>query len=617
MSWGFIGEVISSRFPAFRGYSRVIGSWFSTDRGFNVVLIKELFDKYYPDREYKEVAGGSELLFNCTSEECKGSTKPTLYCNNYTGFYFCHRCSKRGKLRTDSDKLEQDEAPEQQAPSGRLDKDYVDALHETLFLPIGKNALDYLTARGFSREGLDRFCIGYSPALNAIAIPNLDHNGKAISLKYRHLDEQAVYRFSQEGLGGLPQLPYGLWLLDEPRNTELHITEAELDAISLKEILGDVQVLGLPGKNAFPKAKNDDRNGILAFLKEYKKIYLYPDREVRAILDFTKHAEILGTNRCVIVKLPAGFKDINDMLVGGITKEAMTKIIRKAEDKSAIDSYKKGADLWGASIEAMNELSTKQQFSSGLTNLDIALNGIRPGELTIIAGEAGSGKTTLATQILYDLFGQKAIAAMGSFEMPIESAVIPRLVSLFIGKNVFVHRADLNVNRKPPILDQLFFVTPGTIDITTKMVANHLDELYTEQYLAQRPLVALVIDNLSRFRPPRDLKTQDYLKWEEENIIEIKDWTRKYPNLHIILLAHLNKSQDNGMTKNRIRGSAVIAAEADNILLLSASDKGDNRSKLLADKVRSMAGVRGSLIELTYSHETTRLSDTTETNGEY
>ena len=588
----------------------------------NKLQIKQILDKNYPEREYALVAGGAELLLHCHSNECKGAKKPTLYVNNYTGRFYCHRCGKKGRLNTDSDKLEPANGPdseqggashEEQAPQGRLDREYVEALKETLYLPVGKDALEYLKKRGFSIEGLERFCIGYSPALNAIAIPNLDYSGKAVSLKYRHLAEGALYRFSQEGLGGLSQLPYGLWLLEEPRNTELHITEAELDAISLKEILGPhTQVLGLPGKNAFPRDKRDDKNSILPFLKEYKKVYLYPDREVRATLDFTKYSEVLGANRCVLVKIPAGFKDINDMLVGGITKEAMTKILRKAEDKSAIDSYKKASDLWGASLEAMHELNTKQRFSSGLPALDIALNGIRPGELTIIAGEAGSGKTTLATQMLYDLWEQNSIAAMGSFEMPIEAAVIPRLTSLHIKENVFTNKAALKQENKPPILDQLFFVTPATIEITTKMVANHLDELYEEQFLIHKPLVTLVIDNLSRFRPPRDLKTQDYLKWEEENIINIKDWTRKYANLHIILLAHLNKSQDNGMTKNRIRGSAVIAAEADNILLLSASDKGDNKSRLLADKVRSMAGVRGSLIELTYDFQTTRLEDTTD-----
>lgn len=572
------------------------------------MLLSEFLKKNKPELKFQEVAGGSELLLNCKQNECKTHTKPTLYINNYTGFYYCHRCSKRGRMTFEGAQLTEDHSDNSEPVTGRLDKEYVDALHSAISLPIGKPGREYLYSRGFNDEQILNYKLGYSPSLNAVSIPNLDHNGKAISLKYRLLDENAPYKYTQEALGGQAQLPYGIWLLNDTDRSELHITEAELDAISLKQILGNAQVLGLPGKNAFPRDRKDDKTGILSFLKDYNKIYLYPDREIRAILDFTKHADVLGSARCTVVRIPDGFKDLNDMLIHKATKEDIFKIISNCENKQPTTSYDRANTRWTTSITQLNEIDTKKKFSSGLPDLDEALNGMRPGELTIIAGEAGSGKTTLATQILYDAWKQGAVPVMGSYEMPINLAVIPRLSSLYYNKNVFLQPSRLLKSAEPPILKDLFFISPDTMIITTDMVFNHLQELYNKEKLETNDLVMLVVDNLSRFRAPPNLKIQEYLKWEEEQIIKIKNWTRRFPNLHIVLLAHLNKSQDNGMTKNRIRGSAVIAAEADNILLLSSSDPGKNVSKLIADKVRSMSGNRDRLIKLSYDHKTTRLT---------
>lgn len=562
---------------------------------------------------YSLASGGAELLLKCKEPECQEHKKPTLYINNRTGFFLCHRCGKKGRLKVNGQTLEL-AAPDEPAPKGRLDKEYVDALHATLGMPGFKAAKEYITQRGFTDETINLFKLGYSPSFNAISIPNLDSNGKAVSLKYRYLSEDSPMKYSQEALGGESQLPYGLWLLDKTNTEELYITEGELDCISLKQYLPNAQVIALPGKNSFPKSRQDDKAGILAYLKPYKRIYLIPDNEIRAKLDFHRHAEVLGANRCGIVELPKGFKDINEALSKGFTASEMQEVLQSSLTKKG-DKYVAASQLVDRSLELLKQTKEQLAYKSGIVSLDTALNGIRPGELTILAGEAGAGKTTLATQVLYHLLSQNVTAVMGSFEMDIETAIVPRFLSLMLEKNIFVDREVAEEPFSKVILNSLFFVAPNIFELTVPEVEAYLKSLYEKEKLQHSPLCFCVIDNLSRFRPPRDLKPGEYLKWEEEQIASIKNWTRKMPNLHIFLLAHLNKSMDGGMTKSRIRGSAVIAAEADNIILLSQGQE-DNTSNLVVDKVRSLSGRRGTKVVLNYDFNTTRL-DEMEFDDEY
>jgi circadian clock protein KaiC len=158
------------------------------------------------------------------------------------------------------------------------------------------------------------------------------------------------------------------------------------------------------------------------------------------------------------------------------------------------------------------EITQQMQFSSGLTELDILLGGgIEEGSSTLIAGPPGTGKSTLAAQIVAACLQQQQRAAMFLFE---ESAsnLLNRSDSLGIDLRAHLLTGRLSLKQIDPAQ-----LTPGefihavcqaadhgakvvVIDSLNgflqampneKLLATHMHELLT--YLGQRGVVTLLI----------------------------------------------------------------------------------------------------------------------------
>jgi len=158
------------------------------------------------------------------------------------------------------------------------------------------------------------------------------------------------------------------------------------------------------------------------------------------------------------------------------------------------------------------EVSCRKQFASGLSELDSLLGGgIEEGSSTLIAGPPGTGKSTLASQLVFACLQQKQNAAMFVFE---ESAsnLLNRADNVGIDLRSHLDLGRLSLRQVDPAQ-----LTPGefvhlvcraadhgakviVIDSLNgflqampneKMLANHMHELLT--YLGQRGVVTLLI----------------------------------------------------------------------------------------------------------------------------
>ena len=65
----------------------------------------------------------------------------------------------------------------------------------------------------------------------------------------------------------------------------------------------------------------------------------------------------------------------------------------------------------------MKGISKYRGSSTGWTEFDNLLGGLRPNELTILTGETGSGKTTWAVNLGYRLSKDNHPVLIASFEM--------------------------------------------------------------------------------------------------------------------------------------------------------------------------------------------------------
>lgn len=562
--------------------------------------IEVVFDER-PGKAFYEAA--------CPSDNCKakGDNKKTLCLKVATGYYKCLRCGLQG---IDGQPITP--APEttnEPQTSGRLDGDYVTSMHAALFMPIGKQALEYLYSRGLSEATCRSYKLGFNPRHNAIALPNLDFNGSAISIKYRSLNPDADPKYFQESLGGERQLPYGCWR-NKRSSDELIVTEGEIDALSMAQLFPERDVIGIPGMNSLPKSKALDEAGILTLFDRYKTVYLIPDSEMRSRLLFHKYASVIDRKRCRVVTIDPLFKDCNECLVAGVTRDVFSEwfldVDRDSKPFTMISEEFAESKAW------LDQAGSQASLKTSLESLDRGLAGLEPGRLTLLAGAAKSGKSTIAGQISFEALKQGAPVLFGSYEMSLSREVIPRMVSLADGKNYLLRENHQYYPATPPkILKRFVPLNPGVKSIRVEDTRHAINAVYRQKNLANFPVVLAIIDNLSRYRSQTPLKTSsDYIQFTEATIIELKNLTREFPNLHLIVLCHLTKrGSEDQLSKNLIRGSAVVAAESDSIVLVEGNKSGG--ATVLVDAVRSLNGNQGVKFDIEYDRDTTRVREVT------
>ncbi len=585
------------------------------------MTVADYLESLDPVPEYKLSSSQDEVIMRCPT--CPKEKDPKLYVNNYTGLSYCHRCGRSGildkyKQRSPNGASSDSQPVRPLQVNPRLSLDRVRAHCQALQLPLGRRGLQYLKEeRLLTPATIEQCQLGWCPHKKAITIPNVDKAGNVLSLKYRHLDPtESGLRYTQEALGGnsegsrRKQLPWGLGQLPDVHDgQELYITEGEFDAITLRQLDPNAHVIALPGKNSFPKDKRNDTSGLLAFLRDFERIYLIPDNEVEAKLNFAQFAEVLGRYRCVLISIP--HKDLNVCLQRGATTASLRKWKHDAL-KIEGEPFSTFLEEFDKTLEFFTEYKDSPSYSTGLSQLDDYLAGFRPGELTLLAGTGGSGKSTIALQMAFDCLRQKLPVLIGSYEMHVNQAVIPRMLSLHENKNLLVKGTlDPNALKAPPTFKRLAFLNPGTPSAKTIHIQHALEKVYEEKKLDKHHMVFTVIDHFHRIaKPPAYIRGSDVASFYEEQIMAVKDWTRKFPNIHVLLLTQVNKKGQGveSVTKDFIRGSQAIQAEADNILVLNERQSG---VRLNVDKVRHLAGQQGFdvYVDLEYDRDTTRVKE--------
>ena len=138
-----------------------------------------------------------------------------------------------------------------------------------------------------------------------------------------------------------------------------------------------------------------------------------------------KFSAKLGRHRCVIVRAPDDLKDANDCLRKdpSLVKRALDEA--GAPDHDGLVSFK---ELRG---QVLHELRHPDLYVGAplpsFPKLTGLVKGARPGELTLLTGPSGAGKTTLASQISIDLLESGAPTLWGSFEVKNSALAIKML----------------------------------------------------------------------------------------------------------------------------------------------------------------------------------------------
>jgi len=306
----------------------------------------------------------------------------------------------------------------QPQPLEFLDKTYVDP--KTEILPLTPEALEYLTVtRKLSAETLESYSVGCT-AKGTIAIPFFDEHNVRRLVKFRHPQGQML-KWTREGKETEAKTmcePKGKGVLlgshlAHPSAGSLVICFGDYDAMALHQS-GVANAVSLPfgdGGWDFVKYQWD-------WLETFPEIILCPDNDTHLPSEKQQKskeklrglATKLGLHRCKVVVLPNGVKDINDLL------------IQQGEDVCRKLVY--GADWFPEEglirVADHIELAPKEGRSTGFTELDRFTGGFCDGDLVIVGGDNGTGKTTAALNVAAHYVDNRVPVFLWSGEQRVE-----------------------------------------------------------------------------------------------------------------------------------------------------------------------------------------------------
>lgn len=207
------------------------------------------------------------------------------------------------------------------------------------------------------------------------------------------------------------------WHTVHPKDKEIIITEGEFDCMAVKQALMELPQSD-PLSNvpvvSFPNGCNSLPNSLLPLLSRFDKIYLWLDNDKSGLEATEKFVLKLGPERCLIVN-PGSCKSIDPMNTPKDANDALRQspqilidILRAAKDCSNknIESFSNFRNLFLSEIENQNISPYVGTTTNSLMLLTEACKGFRKGELIVVSGPTGSGKTTFLSQITLDFVNE-------------------------------------------------------------------------------------------------------------------------------------------------------------------------------------------------------------------
>lgn len=206
--------------------------------------------------------------------------------------------------------------------------------------------------------------------------------------------------------------------------------------------------------------------------------------------------------------------------------------------------------------EALADGFNERVYQTGFSFLDEALEfdgtgGFREGDLIIISGKSGQGKTLLAQNIILNFLRKEVASLLFSYEVIINN-VYKTFLKMGTGKQPLIYTPKKNV----------------TGDIN--WIKEKIKESDEKGYMTK----LVVIDHLD-FVTAKNIKTSDVRRNEIANIVtELKNFAVEEKKI-IILLAHVVKTREKTLQSEDIADSRAIANLADIILFIGRKADAD------------------------------------------
>lgn len=256
--------------------------------------------------------------------------------------------------------------------------------------PVTKDpAVRYLEGRGISKAVTERYAITtQKDNENILVFPFYDENSVLQFAKYRKTDfDKSKDRNKEWCEANCKPILFGMDQCDPEKSKTLVMTEGQIDSLSVTEagIENAVSVpTGAKGFTWVPYCWN--------FLNKYDELIVFGDYENGKIslLEEMK-SRFHGVVKYVRPEYYQDCKDANDLL-RKYGKDAVRDAVHNAVRVKS-NLIKSLADVRRV------DLSTLERLRSHIPALDRTLGGFYFGQLILITGERGDGKSTFASQM--------------------------------------------------------------------------------------------------------------------------------------------------------------------------------------------------------------------------
>lgn len=532
------------------------------------MILQSSYHQYARDNGFRLSGGGSKYETICP--QCQHGNRK-FYINIADGLYYCFHCKYAGKWSGSGGNSNTDQRDSSLDSYTGYQENSVAALLSTA---MGrKHGLNYLiNTRKLDLELIKYLKFGYDEEHNAIVLPTFT-DGVLTGIERRAInpasDKERYYTFpgSKKGIYNADSLRFN--------SKSLVICEGIFDTASFLQLNRKIPSIGITGNSIF----NKDWGKLV---DKYEKIYLLYDMSPQSDDIISKWLEVVPPHKCYRPLIPA--KDVNDLLTAYPNAK---QLLQEALDNAGRLGKPLIASMREIKDDALAIYSSPiTAYSTGFQSLDNISGGIRPGELSILMGGSGLGKSTLSAIIAINVANQGVKTMIGSFELSFESEVLPKIVSYLLKNNIEINK--ISVEHYNKIIEGLHAF--GKLVAFNRAGITPLPDILAgieEAYDAGARFI--ILDHLHYFiKADRDerLHLVGAMK-------QLKALTRKYKDLSIMMVVHPSNPPKDFKTGLPVRltmynskGSSDIYQEADNFWTINY-EYSNQTIDLTVDKLRS------------------------------
>ena len=532
---------------------------------------------------------GNEMQFEYCPYCYGGQHKDqwTFSINTESGAYNCTRgkCEKRGRF-------------EQICRDFEYDLDYDNERKYVEFpQPRGRiipreSAYAYLESRGISRSVAEKYQVtAFEDNPKLLWFPFFDENNKLVYAKFRRMDyKPGISKGSKEWQqrDGKPIL-FGMNECED--FTTLVITEGQIDSMSCAEA-GIKNAVSVPcGKTNFAWIPNCKE-----WTKKFDTIIVFGDMENGQMSLLDKISQKFDNKIKAVRKQDyLGEKDANAIL-RKYGADAVRDCINNAQPLNA-ECVKPLSKIKNPDVNAMEHIET------GIYDLDEALDGgIALGQVCLLSGRRGDGKSTFMSQIIANAIDQGYGTFIYSAELPdfqfkgwlnTQVAGEENLVGY---KNKYGQMRYVPTDEAQVLIDRWYDGKAFIFD--NSFIDEHpekeLDLIsIIEQTIKANDVKLVCVDNL--MTAMESVRSQSELYLAQGRFVgRLKKLAIRY-NIAVILIAHPrkqgNKDNEKQFDNDDVAGSADITNKVDIVLNYYRAKQDEPYQRLLSLDKNRLVGI--------------------------